>query len=122
MTVEELQSIGLPLADYNELDVLYVESALDWILQNTTLEFDKNDLEALNSLPSGVKLFIVKYREIMSYSAGTTSESVDGISQSFSDTIKGVKLREYANELMGEYMSQLRFTAARKRWNDTSWC
>lgn len=122
MTVEELQTLGIPLASYADIDVLYVESALDWILQNTTLQFDKSDLEAIKSLPAGAKLFIVKYREIMAYSAGTTSESVDGLSQSFSDAIKGAKLREYASELMGEYISQIRFTPARKRWDEGRRC
>lgn len=120
MTVEELKTLGIPLADYSEADVLYVESALDWITRNTSLVIDKSSIEQLKALPAGVKLFIVKYREVMSYSAGTTSESVDGLSQSFSEALKGQKLREYAAELMGEYIREIRITPARRRW-DGEW-
>lgn len=122
MTGEELKTLGIPLASYNDIDVLYVESALEWILRNTTLEFSKSDPEAIKALPAGAKLFIVKYREIISSSAVTTSESVDGLSQSFSDAIKGEKLMEYAQELMGDYVFQIRFTPAVKRWDEGRKC
>lgn len=115
MTVEELKTLGIPLARYDEIDVLYVESALDWIKSNTTLEFDS--LEEIKALPSGAKLFVVKFRELMTLPVGVTGESVDGLSQNFSDTLKKDKLLDLAYELLGEYIKPaISFVPAKERW------
>ena len=46
-----------------------------------------------------------KYGEIMSVSAGVSSESIAGLSQSFRTSDIGTLLRQYAKELIGqEYM------------------
>lgn len=117
MTVEELQELGIPLPRYTAVDVLYVESALDWILSNTTLEFNKSNLESIKALPSGAKLFVVKFRELMTLPVGVTGESVDGLSQNFSDTLKKDKLLDLAYELLGEYMKPaISFVPAKERW------
>jgi hypothetical protein len=122
MTVEELKTLGIPLARYSEIDVLYVESALEWILENTTLVFDKSNPEEIKALPSGAKLFVVKYRELMNLPIGVTGESVDGLSQSFSDSLKKDRLLEYAYELMGGYMkSGVLFVPATNRWRVAPW-
>ena len=122
MTVEELQTLGIPLTQYREIDLLYVESALDWLKANTTLEFDKNELETVKNLPSGAKLFIVKFREMMDLPVGVTSESVNGLSQSFSDTLKKDALYELASELLGDYVkSSLSFVSAQPKWRNAPW-
>lgn len=122
MTVDELKTLGIPLPSFSEIDVLYIEGALEWILQNTDLTFDKANLDEVKALPAGAKLFTIKYRELMCNGAGVTSESVDGLSQSFSDSLKEEQLREYASSLLGEYMPQIRFTPASKRWDEGRGC
>ena len=118
MTIDELKTLGIPLTRYNDIDVLYIESALEWLKVNTTLKFDVADLETIKALPAGAKLFVVKYRELMGLPLGVTSESVDGLSQGFSDTLKKDKLWEYANELLGDYMKPvISFVPAVEKWN-----
>lgn len=122
MTVEELQAIGIPLPQYSQEDTLYVESALDWLSKNTTLEFDKKNLDQLKSLPAGAKLFIAKYREVMKLPVGVTSESVDGLSQSFSDTLKSNELAEIAEALLGEFMKPaISIVTAKQKWGYCPW-
>ncbi len=74
------------------------ESALEWVANHTTVDVTL-------PLPASVELFIEKYGEIMSVSAGVNSESIAGLSQSFRTSDIGTLLRQYAKELIGqEYM------------------
>lgn len=116
MTVEELTNAGLPITA-DEINCLFVDSALDWIIDNTTLDFDKNNVEEIKALPSSVKLFILKYKEIMSTDSMVTSESIEGLSQSFNSTDKNVLLYQLAQQLLGKYLkSALSFVQSEKRW------
>lgn len=113
LTSEQAESLklGIPLTDGN---LLKVESAFEWIADNTTFTVDMNALEAL---PASVRLFIVRFVEIMSMGAGVQSESAEGLSQSFSSTDKGTLIWQYAEELLGKWLkSRVRFVAAVKRW------
>ena len=114
MTVSDFTNAGIPIEDTN-LALLYAESALDWIKNNTTLQIDKSNLEAL---PSGAKLFVLKYADIMQADTTVTSESLGGMSQSFSAESRYSLLNDIASELLGEYMvSQVKFVAAQSRWD-----
>lgn len=120
MTVEILKQCGIPLDSDNDdaVSVLYAESALDWILNNTTLNFDKNDPEAIQALPAGAKLFVVKFMAVMMTDNTVTSESLGGMSQSFSTSSKYDLLMDLARELIGKYLkSDFKFIAAENRWN-----
>lgn len=104
MTIDELKSLELPMTA-NGSTLLYVGAALDWLQANTTLEFDKNDTESIKALPDGAKLFICKYYDVMgANTAGVTSESIGGMSQSFSTETKNALLFQYASELIGAYL------------------
>lgn len=93
---------------------LYAESALDWIVNKTTLEIDKSDL---STLTAGAKLFILKFGEIMSANATVTSESIAGLSQSFSIEARNNLLYDLALDLLNGYLKpQIKFTVAEKRW------
>ncbi len=114
MTIDDIKSIGLPT-----LDVLYVQSAFEWVLNNTTLDFDIEDVGELEELPSCVKLFVIKFCEVMNLPVGVASESIDGLSQSFDGTQKQWLIGQYAHDLLGEYMkSGATFFSARNRWSD----
>lgn len=113
MTVNELTSLGLPLNMNDGVTALAVESGLQWILQNTTFPYNPK-----TELPANVKLFLVKYVELMTANGLVTSESVGGaLSQSFVDSTKyAYLLRQYASELLPMWYKSATFTPAGDRW------
>lgn len=88
-----LESIGL---SDTPVDNLYAEAALEWVKRNTTLVTDTENLS-----PS-VKLFILKYSQLMTNHTGIASESISGLSQSF-ETGRSLEaqLYELAVSLLG---------------------
>lgn len=97
-----------------ELNMLLVESALEWIALHTSLNPDSS---APAALPAGVRLFIQKYVELMSMGAGVVGESIQGLSQSFSSASKSAVLEEYAQALLGKWLlPDVRFVAAVSRY------
>ena len=118
MTQEQLESLNLGLPNDAET-LLMVESALQWVLDNTNLTFDITDIEELTALPAPVRLFVLKYNELLSVSAGVQSESIEGLSQSFNSGDKSALLWEIAESLLGKWLvSPVRFVAATKAWID----
>lgn len=104
---------NLPL-DTSDLEVaLIVEAALDWVEQNTTVEFDRE-----KELPSNVKLFTVKFCDLISQNAGVASESLGGMSQSFAtSSSSSFILHDLATQLFGSaYRGRNRFISASKKW------
>lgn len=69
---ELLESLGLPNTTEN---TLYVDSAIAWMKENTTLNTE--------APTSTMKLFILKYTQLLTNHAGVASESISGLSQSF---------------------------------------
>lgn len=113
MTVSDFTDAGIPIED-TPTALLYAEAALSWIEHNTTLKVDRENLAAL---PAGAKLFILKYGEVMTTDVTVTSESLGGMSKSFSTETRQNLLYDLAWELLGEYMlSQVKFIAAQDRW------
>lgn len=102
MTQEELKRLNLPIT-LNDINCLYVESGLEWIKENTTIT-----IEDFGSLPSGVKLFLVKFVTVMQQ-ADVVSESVSGLSQSFDLKDREIRLREYARSFLGSYLKPKSF-------------
>ena len=60
--------------------LLYVGSAVDWLHNKTIVTVDT---EHPDNIPASVKLFILKYLDLMKISTGVASESISGLSQSF---------------------------------------
>ena len=87
------------------------DSALIWISKNTTYD------TTVEPLPANVELFIEQYGAVMSMIPGVTSQSISGLSQSFSSDITAT-LKQYARELIGEeYMpSDVKVLPAADRW------
>lgn len=123
-TPAELEAINLPIEDTGSKETsLYIDAALDWLLENTIFDFDKTDIELVKLLPSGAKLFLCKYKEIMSQNILVTSESISGLSQSFNNASKQQMLLQLARELMPGYMkSDLQFIPSVKRWDTIDRC
>ena len=91
---------------------IYRESAILWIKNNTTFDV------SVEQLPPNVELFIEKFTEFMSVRLGIASESISGLSHSFSTAEVKSTLKQYAEELIGsEYMrSDLKAFPALDRW------
>lgn len=117
MTVEQIQLLKLGIAPVNDRTILMVESALHWVLDNTTLEFDCENNEDLKALHPNVRLFVLKYFDAMSIQAGVASESISGLSQSFRTDTAGNLIWQYAEELLSEWLcSRVRFVSAKRKW------
>lgn len=117
MTAAELIAAGIPLANDDALTALKAEAALDWMLKNTTLKFDKGSVETITALPSCAKLFVVQYTELLSVKQGVASQSIEGLSMSYFDADTSAKIWQLANTLLYGYIkSQVRVFPAKRRW------
>ena len=117
MTTDEIRSLELPLSNTDIETCLYVEAALDWLKENTTLDFDSANIESIKTLPSGAKLFILKFLDIMNANTTVTSESIGGMSQSFKTSSRNDLLLDLASELLGNYIkSSFNFIPATTKW------
>ena len=117
MSIEELVSAGIPLKGGDDVTALEAEAALDWMTDNTTLVFDKGNVETISALPSCAKLFVVKFCEDINVKIGVASQSIEGLSMSFRDEDRTALLWQLASSLLGNYLkSQVRVFPARRRW------
>ena len=117
MTAQQIELLHLGIKPIDERTTLIVESGLEWVQNNTTLNFDKNNDADLKALPSCVRLFLVKFFDVQMLSAGVTSESIEGLSQSFDTSDKSAMVWQFAEELLSPYLkSRVRFVSAKKRW------
>lgn len=117
LTLEEIRTLGLPIENIDEKICLYVNASLDWLRENTTLNFDKDDVDSVKNLPSGAKLFIVSFLETMEQNPAITSESIAGMSQNFSIRLKGDLLSELATAFLSEYYSCVKTIPNIDKWN-----
>lgn len=117
MNEAQVRSLNLGIEPVDARTILMVESAFHWINDNTRLGINFESDEALSALPSNVKLFVIKYIDLMAMPTGVTSESIEGLSQSFNTANKSNLIWEYAYELLGNHLkSQMSFTPAKKKW------
>ena len=118
MTTEQVALLKLGIAPINDEAVLLIESALTWTQDNTTLEFDINNDAELEALPAYVRIFIIKYVDIMSSPVGVISESISGLVQSFNTSnTKTDLLWQYAQELLDKWLiGNVKFVECGKRW------
>lgn len=118
MDAKVLIAAGIPVSEGDAVAVLRAEAALDWMQENTTLQFDKADAATITALPACAKLFVVKYGEALKRKAGVTSQSIEGMSQSFDASENAAStIWALARTLLGGYLkSQVRVTPARRRW------
>lgn len=106
-------AMGLPLDTSDKEVAIMVDAALSWISENTTLNIDPS-----KELPSNVKLFIIKFCDLLTPTVGVASESLGGMSQSFSTSGgTGFLIADLASQLFGSaYNGRNRFVAAQNRW------
>lgn len=96
---------------------LITRSALEWLSENTTIPVDLNDPDATMSLPARAQLFVQKFVTLMKRSPGVTSQSIEGLSQSFDAGDVNASIWALARALLqGDLKSQVKVTPARRRW------
>lgn len=117
MTKEQVEKLDLGIGPIDSRVILLVESAFHWINDNTDLNVNYDENQVLEKLSPNIKLFIIKYFDLMTMSAGVSSESIGGLSHSFDTTNKSDLLWQYATELLGNNLkSQMSFVSAKPRW------
>jgi hypothetical protein len=117
MTKEIIQNLSLGIAPIDDRAVLIIGSGLEWLEKNTTLEFDIENEESIKALPSCAKLFLVEFFDIQMLSVGVTSQSIEGMSQSFDTSNSEDMIWKSAEKLLDGYLkSRIRFVAASSRW------
>lgn len=106
-------------AGINISDELAGNAALEWVQNKTTLEVDLEDPLTVKALPNLAKMFVMRFVEITTQSIGISSESIEGMSQSFRDnTDVATLLSLQADELLEQWLidSGVRFVGATARW------
>ncbi len=117
MSIDDIIKCGIPINENTSETLLTVQTAVEWLQRNTNLKIDFNDINTIASLPSGAKLFIVKFCDLISQSDNVTSESIGGMSQSFSSGNKSDLLIDIAKQLIKPYLkSDFKFISAARRW------
>lgn len=117
MTVEDIKNCGIPIIGKDTETLLMVQSGIEWLQQNTTFKIDMDNIETIASLPGGAKLFILKFCDLMNKSDNVISESIGGMSQSFSSENKSEFITNIAKQLIKPYLkSDFKFISAGKRW------
>ena len=111
LTKEQIESLGLGIT-IDDKAVLIINAAFEFIAENTTI-----DTTDLANLPACARLFTIKYTEISNMQIGVQSESIEGLSQTFSQTSNENMLWDTANALLGGYLkSRVRFVTAERKW------
>ena len=116
MTLEELQQLELPIKA-NSKTLLYINSALEWLEEHTTIEFDKDSIESVQALPASAKLFLVKATEFLTRNDDVTSESIAGMSKSYGGKSADTLLLNSAKQLLRKYLKpNVKYHPCKKRW------
>lgn len=117
MTALELQEAGILITDDNPKTILSVMSGLEWLKENTILEIEPENAESIRALPSRVKLFLLKFVDILERENGISSESIDGLSQSFESSNLVQDIDKLSKTLIADLLkSQVKFIPAKRRW------
>lgn len=111
MNYELLSKIrSVPFGSPSSVLDFKIRMAIDWLKNNTTI-----DCAVGSELAPSVQLFICKYIEIIDLPTGVTSESVDGLSQSFTDNQNLID-NLAKQHLNGFLKSKVKVIVATKRW------
>lgn len=112
---EHIKILRLGIEPINDKLCMLVESALIWVQKNTKITFDIEDLTALKA---DVRLFIVKYVEIMRLRTGITSESIGGLTQSFNTKDLNTAIWQIATEVFADdkLLPNCEFIGAQNKW------
>ena len=98
----------------NATNRLQVNTAVEWLQVNTTLNIR---LDNITAMPNRAKLFIVKFIEVFNVPLGVSSESIEGLSQSYKDNDIETTLKKLAETLLGDDLkSKVVISVGKSRW------
>lgn len=114
VSVDMVTALGI--RPYDKNTCMLVESGAIWLKNNTKLDYDFENCD-LSALPANIRLFLHKYCQIMRLRPGIASESISGLSQSFTGNIDDL-IWNAAESLLGEDVvkQSASFVGAAKRW------
>lgn len=93
-------------------DELIANAGVEWLRDHTTLE-----IEELEDIPSGAKVFIKKFVDINSTNNMIKSESIAGMSQTYREEAIEELIWSIANMLIGKYLkSNVNVLVNREKW------
>lgn len=111
LTKEQIESLGLGIAT-DDKAVLNINAAFEFITDNTTI-----DTTDIVNLPACARLFMTKFCEISEMRIGVQSESIEGLSQTFTTGNQTNLIWDVANDLFGDKLkSRIRFVTAESKW------
>lgn len=114
ITKEQIEALGLGISPIDDRTCLEVEAAIDWINSNTSLKLDIQDVSTFNAK---TKLFIISYIDLDMIGNGVASESIEGLSQSFSNNSKFNILWDLAEYYLADYLiSKVKFVRSVKQF------
>lgn len=112
MTKEQIENLKLGISPIDDRTILIIESGIDWLKKNTTL-----DCGNIAALPSCARLFLVKFFDVNMLNRTVSSESIEGLSQSYRSESMNDMLWDIADETVGDYLKgRVRFVSAVNRW------
>lgn len=114
ITKEQIEALALGISPIDDRTCLEVEAAIDWINSNTSL---KLDIQNISTFTAKSKLFIIAYIDLDMIGNGVISESIEGLSQSFSSNSKFNTLWDLAEYYLDDCLiSKVRFVCSNKRY------
>ena len=112
MTREQIESLNLGIIPTDPRTEIIINSGIEWIGKNTTI-----DTEDVENFPNGAKLFLLKYFDLQMLNVGVSSESIEGLSQSYNTGDTNALLWQLAEEMLGPYLKgRVHFVQAISRW------
>lgn len=115
MTLDELKEIVMPIKK-DETKLLYFEAAIEWLKENTTLKFNTT-VESINKLPANVRLFLLRFCDLIVRDVTVQSESIPGLSQSFKSDNMDILLWSLAKSLISQYLKgRCKITPCSQKW------
>lgn len=112
LTMEQIENLKLGLTIDAQTEIM-LKAGVEWIENNTII--DTADIE---NFPNCAKLFLIKFTEIQNMPTGVSSESIQGLSQSFNTDSKADMIWDIAYSLLGDYIKDgtVRFVCASPKW------
>lgn len=112
LTVEQLDSLKLGITIDAQTEIM-LNAGIEWIENNTII-----DITDLENFPNRAKLFLIKFLEIQNMPTGVSSESIQGLSQSYNTDSKATMIWDIAYSLLGDYIKDgaVRFVCASPKW------
>lgn len=112
LTSEQISNLQLGISPIDARTEIAINTGIEWLEEHTTI-----DVTDLNKFPYSAKLFLIKFYDLQKIRTGISSQSIEGLSQSFDTSDKNAQLWQFAEQYLSGYLkSCVRFVSATKKW------